>query len=416
MSSVSKTRDKKGLRLVITLTKPEYKRFTLRLGQKTAKRVWNDYESHLRDLLIAYDGGESIKHRTIEWLDSLTMERHEQIARWGIINFRMKDIPFIQFLREYESIRSSKTGYADSTRRKWSSVIRIAARHFGETIRVSEVSSEMADEFTAVLRSQSGRKGGKKSDSTIARTNSHLFQAMEWAIRKGLIRTNPFLESPRTDRISRLNEKIVSRSVVDTIIKTLKKPEDRMVLGMARYAGVRVPSEVENLKIGDWDRERNLISVLSPKTAGRGKPSRLIPLEPELTILLEDNIPSDASPEDWMFPSLRRSKTNQAKGVRDRVLSAMKSLNIPKWDSLFQCLRRSAITDWFETYGLSKASRWTGNTPKIMEKYYLQLGDSKAVDAVAAENKQRVDALRLERQGANPPSPSFSEQSLSRCA
>ena len=62
----------------------------------------------------------------------------------------------------------------------------------------------------------------------------------------------------------------------------------RLIFALARYGGLRTPSETFALKSGHVDWERGRITVPSPKTAHHeGKQSRLIPLFPELKPHLE---------------------------------------------------------------------------------------------------------------------------------
>ena len=54
-----------------------------------------------------------------------------------------------------------------------------------------------------------------------------------------------------------------------------------LIFALARYGGLRTPSETKSLKWGDVDFERGRIRVPSPKTEHHeGKGSRLIPLFP----------------------------------------------------------------------------------------------------------------------------------------
>ena len=66
-------------------------------------------------------------------------------------------------------------------------------------------------------------------------------------------------------------------------------PTWRIIIVLARYGGLRCPSEVLSLEWRQVDWERNRVTVPSPKTDRyEGKESRTIPLFPELRTYLED--------------------------------------------------------------------------------------------------------------------------------
>jgi hypothetical protein len=60
-----------------------------------------------------------------------------------------------------------------------------------------------------------------------------------------------------------------------------------MLVALARFGGLRIPSEAFSLTWGDVDWERNRLTIPSPKTRSHGKPHRVIPLFPLLRPHLE---------------------------------------------------------------------------------------------------------------------------------
>ena len=63
----------------------------------------------------------------------------------------------------------------------------------------------------------------------------------------------------------------------------------RLLVGLARYGGLRVPSEVVALRWGDIDWDKGTFTVTSSKTEHHeGKGERMVPLFPELLPLLQE--------------------------------------------------------------------------------------------------------------------------------
>lgn len=394
MSSVHLSEDGKGRRLIINLTGRRVGRHQMRLGSKASKATWNEYHSQISRIVNAFDGGSPLGPSTLEWLREIPESRYEQLAKWGLVESRASDMPFVDYIRQYVNEQGSREGYAKETRIKWKSIISMAERHFGPDVLVSGITPAIVSDFMRVRRAAKGKRNGTLSQATIARQVSYFFQVMAQAERDGLVRANPFAGISRTDPTNRRGEAVVDDEHVDRLIRHLERADDRLVVGMARYAAVRVPSELQDMKVGDWHRDKNIVRVLSPKTKKCGKPDRPIVLEPKLTLLLEQCVPSNASPDDWMFPCLRSSIRNRSKNVRDRILKVMSRLGIKPWPSLFHGLRRAGTTQWADQYLLSETAAMTGNTPRTIEKHYLNDRGMKRLLEEAKQNLTKAEQLR----------------------
>jgi len=75
----------------------------------------------------------------------------------------------------------------------------------------------------------------------------------------------------------------VSREDIARIIEMAPDAEWRLIISLARFGGLRVPSEVLLLKWSDVDWERKRIRISWPKTEHHdGRENREIPIFPEL--------------------------------------------------------------------------------------------------------------------------------------
>ena len=73
------------------------------------------------------------------------------------------------------------------------------------------------------------------------------------------------------------------------MIASCPDAEWRLLVGLARFGGLRIPSEALSLRWEHVNRERNELFIPSPKTEHHeGRESRLIPLFPELRLLLQE--------------------------------------------------------------------------------------------------------------------------------
>ncbi|MCS7022338.1 MAG: site-specific integrase, partial [Gemmataceae bacterium] len=111
----------------------------------------------------------------------------------------------------------------------------------------------------------------------------------------------------------------------------------RLVVALARFGGLRIPSEVFTLRWSDIDLANNRMLVHAPKTARhRGKQTRIIPIFPELRYYLEQlraTLPA-ASPSDLVIPRC----TSQT-ALRTALYQHCRQLGIKPWPKPFQNMR-----------------------------------------------------------------------------
>jgi Phage integrase family len=154
---------------------------------------------------------------------------------------------------------------------------------------------------------------------------------------------------------------------------------------LARYAGLRVPSESHGLTWDDVNWEKRRLRVYAPKTDS----TRTVPIVPELMKLL------DAA---WFALPERTDRTEHVvtlpKHNRHRALRGIvKKADIQAWDDLFQTLRRSAETWLAERWPQHAVSTWMGHSMRVSDKHYLSVPES-LYDAASApcDNAQETDA------------------------
>lgn len=108
-------------------------------------------------------------------------------------------------------------------------------------------------------------------------------QFFRYAVKKKLISDNPFedIRIPPQDNPDRLVE--VTNETIEKLLEYMRDPELRLVVTLARFAGLRVPSEASTLQWQDVDVDRATLGVFAPKTEHHRRGGRRsCPLFPEL--------------------------------------------------------------------------------------------------------------------------------------
>lgn len=150
----------------------------------------------------------------------------------------------------------------------------------------------------------------------------------------------------------------------------------RLLVALARFGGLRVPSEALSLSWGDVDWERGRLSVPSPKTEYLGKSHRVIPLFPLLRPHLDDayEIAKEGSvhvfPEEWRARALGDDGWGGA-NMRTTFAKIVRRAGVEPWPRLWHSLRASCESDLAQSFPLATVTKWLGNTPSVALRHYV---------------------------------------------
>jgi integrase len=103
----------------------------------------------------------------------------------------------------------------------------------------------------------------------------------------------------------------VTRKETEACLEAAPDLQWRLIIALARFGGLRTPSELVRLRWTDvlWDKER--IVVHSPKTEGyEGKETRVVPLFPELKTLLNEAWEAEAENSEFVITRYRNDSQN----------------------------------------------------------------------------------------------------------
>ena len=108
------------------------------------------------------------------------------------------------------------------------------------------------------------------------------------AERRGPVSANPFAHL-KSGATAAANERYIAPAEADAIVTALPTAEFKLLFGLARFAGLRCPSETHLLTWADVDFERARLNVRSPKTEHHaGHERRTVPIVPKLMKLLQE--------------------------------------------------------------------------------------------------------------------------------
>ncbi|MEZ6050029.1 MAG: tyrosine-type recombinase/integrase, partial [Planctomycetaceae bacterium] len=259
---------------------------------------------------------------------------------------------------------------------------------FGADRLLRDVTAGDAKDFRRCLLSGPTKSWPKKrrlADDTVRRTCGIAKQFFADALDRGMIERNPFQHRDiptATGAGDKSRAFFVNCELATQVLDALPDAQWRLMFALARYGGLRCPSEVLTLRWGDIDWERGRIIVTSPKTEHHeGGESRVVPLFPELRPYLDECY--DLAEEGSEFVITRYRKRDSNYGVLLGKLVRRAGLNM--WPKPFQNLRSTRETELAESFPMHVVCSWIGNSQLVAAKHYLQVTDDHFSEAVEAK-------------------------------
>lgn len=152
---------------------------------------------------------------------------------------------------------------------------------FDEKKQLRAITAGDADEFRLYLLERGLAENIARRYCGIAK------QFFGAALKKKLIDENPFADVVAAVTGNSAKFHFLSRQDSDKILIACPDLQWKLVFILARYGGLRCPSEVLQLKWTDINWKTQRIKIHAPKTEHHeGKESRIVPLFPELRTLL----------------------------------------------------------------------------------------------------------------------------------
>jgi len=378
--SANVSKDSKGYRIDVRL--PTGRTTCIRgkrLGIGQSQAAFRTIAFHVSNLIGAIQTSTHIPNETQVWLQQVGKPLYSKLEKLKLVSTRVENELVIPYLQGYFKLhgQSRKT----SSNKVWGRAVFHAERFFPKDMSIREVNTTIAVEFRNWLRLQAGRKpGSTMAAATIGKTCGIISQAFSHAVEAGVIPNNPFSSRSISKSAggNSLRDHYVDRETVLKVIGNCESAEDRIVLALARFGCLRMPSEVRELRWTDIDWIKRDMNVFSPKTAHHGKASRRVPLFQDLHDLLLREF--EAGPvSEYLLPKLRHHPS-----LSTRILRAVKKAGVTPWDKLLQNLRASGEEDWLRIRHIPQdVARWCGHTPKIMYQHYMRITDADSASNAA---------------------------------
>ena len=323
--------------------------------------------------------------RTRRWLESLELKVHNRIAKKGLCEYRCDEqTKTVGGLCKHFLDWKNKD-MASSSIEVYQKSIRMLTHYFGDGRDITTIlPAEMDDFFRWVYKK--GRLVGTEYKRPLAPTTAsrrcqnvqsifHRAERQQWI--DSVAYHAMFDRMPRQTRMNPDRQHWVDAETVQHVIdKGAMNNEQRLIFALGRWGGIRMPSELIQIRWSDVDRETEKIRVTAPKQ--RSNPHRIerwIPLWPEIRRYLD--IAFDEAPprEEFIIVSHRSKHTSAHAGL---FLAACFRANVTKsrrdrpWPKLWTNMRSTRATELRKEYAPDVVDYWMNHSAKVSKDHYQQ--------------------------------------------
>lgn len=371
MASLCEDKGPRGTKWRVVTRLPNGRRHSIRLG-RVNKRIAEQTRRMVELLEASKATGQPHDPEVIGWLGRVSDEVYGRIARAGLVEPRAASVAAITLGEHLDRYFSTLGKQKPTTARNYDRARRLLLEFFSKDRLLDSITPGDADEYKAWLLS---RFAVASASVDLRRARQFLKQA----VRRRLIMENPFADIPCGSQVNEARKEFISIEKIEKVIAACTSNEWRLVFAFARYAGLRIPSEIKNLRWEDIAWEHNRFTVHEPKVEhhpGRGR--RTLPIFPELRPHLERAYRERKAGQELLVPMARHA-TNLSTEAR-RII---KRVGVPQWQKTFVNLRASRSDELDRTLPPHVVDSWMGHSGKVRRAHYLMVTEQDFADAAS---------------------------------
>lgn len=372
MASLQKRSGPRGNTFRIQFYDAQQTRQSIRLG-RIAERHAGEIFRRVETIIECRSTGEPPDAVTAQWLRSVGPGLRKLLENVGLIKPVDADAATRGHLGPFlDAYTAGRSDVKPATLLVLGHTKRCLKAYFGDDKPVASITrGDMDDWRLWLLKPKAEKDGGQGlSENTVRRRSGIARQYFNSAVRKKLITENPADHLPVTVRGSKKKRFFVTEEMAAKIIDKCPDAEWRVMFALARWGGLRVPSEAMQLMWRDIDWVAGRIRVRSPKTEHHeGGEERLIPLFPELEKILDEALDQSANGAVFIINRYRRPGQN----VGTQLARIIRKAGLEPWPKLWVNLRATRATELFSKYPKHVAESWMGHCYEVATEHYLSV-------------------------------------------
>ena len=382
--------DKSGMRRVLFVDQ-DGSRKTVRCGTRSMKQA-EKVKAGVEALQGARITG-FLDLDTTKWLQEIDDVLHARLAAVGLCDPRQV-ATLAGWLKTYLDER--KAELKPESLRKLQNTADSLLAYLGPDVDLRKITATQASAWRASIEPD-------LSTATLKVHSGNAKTIMAAAVKRKLIHENVFLHL-RSGATASAYTRYVAPEEIARIIDQCPTAEWKLLFGLARYAGLRVPSESRLLTLGDVDFERGRMLIRSPKTeAHEGHEQRLVPVDRRLMPLL-------LARESEMKAGEAQLVTIRGGWVLRRARRYAARAGVDLWKRLFQTLRSSCEQELAMSFPQYAVSLWLGHSMAVSDKHYTGSVPDELYERAAQNQAQSMPVAPSNAQHAQGATPQETQE------
>jgi len=351
------------LAYLVDVAVPGIGRKRIRLGS-TTKRDASRFCMRIQSLEDTARLRSPVRREDEEWLRNLPHEQFEKIRRTGLLEHTT--IPTHRMsLREWvdEWLNIVLAQCEKRTHELYKQSSTLFLDYLDQDLGLLAIKREHAERWHTHLI-ESGIK-----TASVRRHIRQLKACFNAAIKRDIIMRNPF-DRIESASVAAKRSRIITDIEAEKVLNELPSIGYKLLFALARFAGLRSPSETMILTWDKVDLENNRLEVYAPKT----HQTRMVPILPQLRALLDLAMVESNNMTGLL---LNISYNNHARTIKDAATRA----GVELWPKIFQTLRQSFSTTLCERFPEHVVAAWAGHSPEIARRHYMTMRDEYFTEA-----------------------------------
>lgn len=344
--------------------------------RKLAKRDEGYLDSNITHLVSCRKTGSLIDPKVQQWLVDIRGSKvAKKLAGWGLIA-ETGVSTLSEYLKWYFDQKlnhwlnsEGKPQWTPSTERANISTRAYIEKFLGKNRDLHTITRGDAEDWLQWLRSDATRSNRP------AAVSKHIKRARGWfayAYRKQWIRENPFDHMVCHNHVDRERILYMNPEEAESVLAHLTCDQHRLFFVLGRFGGLRLPSEVADLRWSHFDFDAKTIHVPPAKTK-----ARKMPLWPEILDYawpeFKEWQDSDRT-DDFVIHRHRRINRDGKSVISTKIVThmkqAMKLAGLEDFNKPMQNLRTSCENDLRLIVPEGQLTEFMGHTTKVAEMHY----------------------------------------------
>ena len=325
-------------------------------------------KNRVRELVSARHSSAPLEPKLIDWLNNLPDSLHGRLVGIGLADTRC-EFGVSGFFESYIAERLPKM--SKSWKLNQQATLRKLKEYF-DGVLLLDLTPSMAQAFRDDLAE-------KQAQATVSGHIKRIKTALGFAVKRGLVHSSAFNEVVAGNQSNEGRKHFVSCEVIEKVIDACPNAEWRLLVALARFGGLRNPSETMALEWKDVDFVNETINVPGSKGKNGEIRWRTIPIYPELLEPLREafNPTHIKCVEIAGTCAWRRKKFKQI----------IKLAGVDAWPRIWHNLRATRDTELSAELPAHEVARLMGNSVKVSEEHYKMINPANFDSLKASRHK-----------------------------